>query len=328
MKPELLVKVERGNSPEKFHYGFIFVIDESYKPVIKIGEDKNTPFPFRSAAKPLQASVVIDSGAYKQFNFNSEELAVICASHAGTALHTEKVSQVLKKIGLTPENLQCGAHMPLDQEESRLLIRENRAAVSLHNNCSGKHAGMLSVCVKNNWDLNNYLDVEHPLQKQIMKNIKNFCFLKEIPKTGYDGCSAPVPILPHYNMGVGFLNLFFNEKYSAIKYAMSENPYIAGGKGSLDSEITNASGGKLIAKVAAEGLCIVVNIKEKKVLVVKIIDADFKARSITVIESLKRLGWLSENEIQSSDGLKNLFNKEIRNWKQKLAGEIKAVFEF
>ncbi len=158
--------------------------------------------------------------------------------------------------------------------------------------------------------------------------LKDFCFLEKIPKTGYDGCSAPVPILPHYNMGVGFLNLFLNEKYSAIKYAMSKNPYVAGGKGRLDSEITNASGGKLIAKVAAEGLCIVINTRENKVLVVKIIDADFKARSIAVIESLKKLGWLSENEINDSKELKILFNKKILNWKQKLAGEIKTVFEF
>ncbi len=175
MKPELLVKTDRGNSPEKLHYGFIFVINEDYKTVIKIGEDELTPFPFRSAAKPLQASVIIDSGTHEQFNFNSEELAVICASHSGTALHTEKVLQVLKKIRLTPKHLQCGVHMPLDPEENRLLIKENRTAVSLHNNCSGKHAGMLSVCVKNNWDLGSYLDIEHPLQKQIMKNIKDFC---------------------------------------------------------------------------------------------------------------------------------------------------------
>ncbi|HSA07040.1 MAG TPA: asparaginase [Candidatus Gastranaerophilales bacterium] len=328
MKPELLVMTERGGFPEKFHYGFIYVIDEGYNCALKIGEDENLLYPFRSAAKPLQASVLIDSAVPEYFDFTGEELAIVCASHTGSAKHIETVANILQKIGLSPEYLQCGAHIPLDAEERQNLIKSGKEPLNLHNNCSGKHSGMLSVCIKNSLDIKTYLDENHPLQREIMKNIKKLCMLKEIPQTVSDGCSAPAPVLPHYNMGIGFLNLFLDDKCSAIKQAMSENPYLMGGKDRLDSEIIKASGGKLLAKVAAEGLCLVVNIEEKKVLLVKITDADIKARSIAVIESLKKLKWLDEDQIEASVGLKNLFNKEIKNLKNQIAGEIKTVFEF
>ncbi len=327
MKPELLVRTERGNFPEKLHYGFVSVIDENFNYILKTGDDENTPFPFRSGAKPLQASVVIDSGTHEYFGFDNKEIATFCASHAGMPVHTEKVKSILRKIGLTPENLQCGPHMPLDTGEKEELIRQKKHATALHNNCSGKHAGMLAVCVKNNWDVPSYLNVNHPVQKLIMQNIKDLCQLKDIPVTALDGCSAPVPILPHYNMGIGFLNLFLNPKYEQIKLAMAQNPYITGGIGRIDSEIIASSKGKLIAKIAAEGVCIVVNTRLKQALIVKIIDADFKARSIAVIDSLKKLGWLSEKEIQASENLSFLAKKQITNWKNKIVGEIKVFIQ-
>lgn len=324
MKPEFIVSTERGGFPEKLHYGFILVIDENYKTIVKIGEDENTLFPFRSGAKPLQASVIIDSGTDKFLGMQSEEIAVICASHAGTPTHVEIIRKILKKIHLTPDSLQCGAHMPLDPEERGILIKQGKQPLSLHNNCSGKHAGMLSVCVKNNWDTKTYLDINHPLQKQIMQNIKNLCNLKEVPPGVRDGCSAPVPVLSHYNMGVGFLNLILNPAYDPIKQAISQKPYIAGGNGRLDSEIIAASEGKLLAKVAAEGVCIVANMEESRVLVVKIIDADFKARSVAVIESLKKLGWLSEGQLQNSKKLSFLDKRELTNCKGEIVGGIKS----
>lgn len=327
MKPELLVTTKRGGFAEKLHYGFIFLIDENFNLVSKIGEDNNIPFPFRSAAKPLQASVVIDSGVFNHFGLDNQELAVICASHSGTKQHTEKIKNILKKCGLAEEDLQCGIHAPLDEEEKRILIRENKDPELIHHNCSGKHAGMLSVCTKNDWDISSYLELDHPLQKEIMKKIWVLCNLDRIPESVSDGCSAPVPVLPHYNMGVGFLKLFLDEKYTDIKLAMSQNPYLSGGKGRLDSEIINASSGKLIAKVGAEGLCIVINTEIKKVLAVKILDADYKARSIAVVDSLQQLGWLSGNQIQQSEGLQKLYDKKIKNTKGSLVGEIKTVFK-
>ncbi len=326
MQPEPLVMTERGNFPEKLHYGFIQLINENSEIILKIGEGEKTPFPFRSGAKPLQATAVIDSRAYEYFNFTDKELAIICASHAGTSVHIEKVAGILKKIGLAGENLQCGAHMPLDASEKENFIKHDAQPNAFHNNCSGKHAGMLAVCVKNNWDVSDYLNISHPLQEMIMQNIKDLCKLEKLPETALDGCSAPVPVMPHHNMGVGFLNLLLNPKYSPLKNAIAQNPYIIGGNNRLDSEIIAASGGKLIAKVAAEGVCIVANLELRQVLVVKIIDADSKARSIVTIDSLIKLGWLGKKQVQLSEKLDNLYKKQITNWKKQVVGEIKTLF--
>jgi len=272
MKPKLLVKTDREGYVEKLHYGFVWVIDEEFNVVLREGEDNNTPFPFRSGAKPLQASVVIDSGAFGHFGFTHRELAVMCASHTGEDVHVETVKGILEKIGLAEKHLQCEPH-------------------TLKNNCSGKHSGMLAVCVKNNWDINTYLDKNHPLQQQIMLKIKDLCGLDAVPPTVRDGCTAPVPVLSHYNMGVGYLNLFFDPKYGDIKRAMLENPYVVGGSGRIDTEVMQAAPGKLIAKVSAEGVCLVVNLEEKKVLIVRITDADRDARAVAVRDMIRRLGW-------------------------------------
>ncbi len=272
MKPQLLVKTDREGYVEKLHYGFIWVIDEDFKVVLKEGDDNNTPFPFRSGAKPLQVAMVIDSGSFEYFGFSLGELAVMCASHTGEDVHVETVKSILEKIGLEEKHLQCVPH-------------------TLKNNCSGKHAGMLAACVKNNWEIDNYLDKDHPLQIQILHKIKNLCALDNIPPTVLDGCTAPVPVLPHYNMGVGYLNLLLDPKYADIKRAMLENPYIVGGKGKVDTEVMQAVPGVLIAKVAAEGVCIVVNLEEKKVLIVRITDGNMEVRSTVVWEMIRRLGW-------------------------------------
>lgn len=324
MKPELLVTTERGGFPEKLHYGFIQIINEDYKHVYIKGDDNNTPFPFRSGAKPLQATAIIDSAAHRFFGINKQELAIICASHAGNPYHLSTIENILNKANLSVKDLKCGPHLPLDPKERELLIKQEKTATPLHNNCSGKHAGMLAVCAKQGWNTKNYLNPEHDLQKMIMKNVKKLCLLKDIPSLAIDGCSAPVPILAHYNMGVGFLNLFLLPEYKLLKTAMSENPFLIGGKGRLDSEIILASKGKLIAKVAAEGVCVVVNTDINQVLVVKISDADFKARSVIVIDVLQKFGWLSKKDVQETEGLKNLSTKIITNWQQEQVGEIKT----
>lgn len=322
MKPDLLIETTRSNIVEKQHFGFIMVVDKQENILLKIGDDENKNFWFRSAAKPFQSSLIIKSGAYDKFNFTLEELAVCCASHTGTEKHTKTVQSVLDKIGLTEKNLQCGVHEPLDKETKDYFIKKEIEPSQLHNNCSGKHAGMLAVCTVNGWDIQNYLDLNHPLQKEITTTIANFCnFDENSINIGTDGCSAPVHALPFYKMGVGFLNLFLNENYENIKKAFQKNPFLIGGNERPDTEIIKASSGNLISKTAAGGLCVTINLEQEQALVVKILDADITARSIATIEALKQLKWLSEEEMNTRE-IKNLYDLKIKNLKNQTVGEI------
>lgn len=326
MEPALLIETTRSQLTETQHFGFILVVDKKEKILSKIGDDKNKNFWFRSAAKPFQASLIIKSGAYDKFNFTLEELAVCCASHTGTEEHTKTVQSVLNKIGLKETDLQCGIHDPLDKKTRDFFIKNNIEPSQLHNNCSGKHAGMLAVCKAKEWNTENYLELNHPLQKEIKTTVANFCnFDENSINTGTDGCSAPVHALPLYKMGIGFLNLFLNKDYENIKKAFQKNLFLIGGNERLDTEIIKASCGNLISKTAAGGLCVTINLEQEQALVIKILDADTTARSIATIEALKQLKWLSEDTLEIQE-IKNLYDLKIKNLKNQPVGEIIPQF--
>ena len=324
MKPALLIETTRNHIVETQHFGFVLVIDKQENILLKIGDDENKNFWFRSAAKPLQGSLIIETGTYDKFNFTLQELSVCCASHTGTKEHIKTVQSILNKIGLKEEYLQCGIHEPIDKEERNFLIKKNLEPAQVHNNCSGKHAGMLAVCVANGWDVQNYLDFDHPLQKNITEAVAKFCnFDKNNIAIGRDGCSAPVHALPHSKMGTGFLNLFLNKNYENLKKSFLNNPFLIGGNERLDTEIIKASSGRLISKVAAGGLCVTINLEQEQALIVKILDTDMIARSIATIEALKQLKWLSEEEIKNRK-IEKLYNLKIKNLKNQTVGEIKT----
>lgn len=297
-RPEKLLEFIRDGLVEQEHYGF-FVKMNPDGTFDEIGENKEYPFYLRSCAKPLQASLLIDYGVDDFYGFTSEEIAVCCASHAGEACHTRLVENILKKIGLCKEDLKCGIHEPLCSKTRENLLLNDEKPTTLHNNCSGKHAMMLSVCKKNGWEIEKYYEKSHPLQVAIKNKIYQLCELdKDYPITK-DGCGVPICSMPLKNIVKGYANLFFDKKYEKIKCAYLENPYIIGGNNRFDTAIIDAGEGKLVAKVGACGLCVVANFDKKEVLLIKIMDCNMKARAICMTEALKKLNWLNEKELKS-----------------------------
>lgn len=297
MKPEILIKTKRVSLVEKEHHGLILVMDIKGNIIFQKGETQNQSFFTRSCIKPFQALPIIKSGTFEKFNFSLKELAVCCGSHAGSFEHIKQIKNILNKIGLNESYLKCGVHDPIDKETREFLIKNNQTASEIHNNCSGKHAGMLAVCVNNGWNVQDYLDFNHPLQIKIFSILKEYCNIKEAEKS-LDGCSAPIWGFPLENLLTGYLKLFLEN--DILNQAFINNPLLIGGKKRIDSLIIEASCGKLTAKVGAEGFCVVLNLDKKQALLVKIMDADYKARSIVLIHILKKLKWLSNKEIESS----------------------------
>lgn len=325
MKSALLVKVKRSNLIEREHSGFIVVVDKNENIISQVGNDNNQPFFIRSCAKPFQAVSIINSGAFEKFIFTIEELAICCSSHSGSDKHIGLVRRVLNKIGLKESNLLCGSHEPIDIESRNYLIRHFLKPSSIYNNCSGKHSGMLSVCINNNWSIDNYIDVNHPLQLEILKNLEKYCNYKN-SEISFDGCSAPVHGMPLFKLGAGYLRLLSTQEGSLIKKAYKENPVIIGGEGRLDTVIMEVTGGRLISKTGADGLCVVVNTEEEKALVVKIMDANSLIRSLSTFESLKQLGWLTEKEM-GNENIKNIMDTQIKTFNNIIAGNIETVFK-
>ena len=280
---------------EEEHYGIIFSFDKNTNSIKKTGNDNGYRFCMRSCMKPLQFAAV--SKIIENFDLTEKEIAVACASHTGEKEHTEAVLSILKKCGLTEKHLLCPPLEPLSKKANNELLRNNLSPTALHNNCSGKHAAILAYCVMTGYPLNDYNSVSHPVQKLILDFVTKVCEtdLSDciIAK---DGCTLPVLSMPVNNFAKGFINVFTDEKYSKIRQAIINNPYLFGGEGRLDSELVTASKGRLIAKVGAGNLCCIVDAAEKKAFVIKLSDGDNFQRALVTVELLKRLNYFPKDE--------------------------------
>lgn len=320
-----LLEYKRNGLVEEEHSGLILHFSKN-KVFNEIGSHNDYKFYQRSCMKPLQLARLIDLKLDEIYDFSQDEIAVMAASHTGDIEHQERVRSILKKIGLGEDFLLCPKHQPLSKKEQERLLINNLEPLPIHNNCSGKHSAMLAICKYMGFPLENYMDAGHPLKDFIISKVIEIC---EIDYNDYvvskDGCGLPTVAASLYNMGIGFLNLFCSKDYSKIKDSYINFPYLIGGKGRHDSEIINASGGNLIAKVGAGGLIVVVNIQKEECIVVKIADVDMKARIITTVFALKQLKWLTDSQILGSP-LVDLFNLDVLSLLGEKLGEVEPCF--
>jgi L-asparaginase len=247
----------------------------------------------RSAAKPFQALPLVLTGASQALS--SETLAISCASHTGTEVHIRLVEALLKQSDLKVSDLQCGADWPVDGLRRRALRQAGEPANAIYHNCSGKHAGMLFCCRQNGWPIENYLDAEHPLQRMIVENLQKLTGLTEIP-LAVDGCGAPVFYLPLPVMARLYASLGSEPLFAPLREAMLAHPELVGGPGRVDTAIMQASGGKILAKVGADGVLCVANPNSQQGLALKIADGSAAIRNFALVEILVTLGWLSAQE--------------------------------
>src|SRR5215813_2089116 len=189
---EPLVEVKRGSITESRHRGHIVAVEPDGNIVASAGAFETVTF-LRSSAKPLQAIPLLVSGAADRFGFTDREVALACASHNGEPIHTEVVASMLHKIGLGTEALRCGVHEPYGEEAARELRERGEPPNALHNNCSGKHAGMLALALYLGAPVETYHKPEHPVQLAIGKAVAQF---SDVPledlAVGTDGCAVPV----------------------------------------------------------------------------------------------------------------------------------------
>lgn len=316
-----LLSFIRGNTVEREHYGYITVTNQE-RAVLHCAGSSDAVYFLRSCAKPFQAVSLILTGAVKRFNINSEEIAVCCSSHSGTKAHTDAVLSLLAKSGLSQDMLLCGKHPPIDEETRNSMIKQDKPYTVLHNNCSGKHAAMLAASSAAGWNTHDYLDTEHPVQQQILNTIESLCFTS-VTDIAADGCGAPVHAIPLKHMGYGFSNLY--KEHPFILESMAQNPVLAGGLGRIDTSIMTASSGRLVSKLGAEGLCLVLNTDTQECLTVKILDSSIEARAITVIESLRQLEWLGPKEMESKE-IQQLYKTQILTHTGQPAGRVNIHF--
>lgn len=318
-KPELLLLQTRSNLVEQEYYGYIVVYDKN-KGIKSIGQNCDYPYFHRSCSKPLQAAVLKDFKTDEYYNLTSEEIAVCCASHTGEKIHTDILKNLLQKAELKISDLKCPVIEPLDKEEQ---IKYKNNYTALHNNCSGKHTLMLLICRQMGWNTENYLDVNHPLQIAVYQKIQELCeTTNKLPCTK-DGCTVPNYATSLSELAAGFYNVFCKDDYAMIKNAFLKHPYLIGGNHRPDTEIMNLNP-YICAKAGAGGLMCLANTALSQVLVIKLLEADMKARSIIALDSMIKLGWISK--INSNDE-NLLYNKTVTTETNEPVGEYQSVFD-
>jgi L-asparaginase II len=336
---EPLVEVKRGSITESRHRGHVVVVEADGNIIAFAGAPEIVTY-LRSSSKPFQALPLLLSGAADRFGFTDREVALACASHNGEPIHTELAASMLRKIGLGPEALKCGVHEPYGVEAALALRSRGEPPNVLHNNCSGKHAGMLAVAVHIGAPIENYDSAENPVQKTIADVVSQFSGVSVTDlAVGVDGCGAPVfgitvkamalmyakLVAPPLNMGKAT-----RDACERIVRVMNAYPELIGGTSDrLDTALMRAAPGRLISKVGAEGVY-TAGIRPSEEwprglgVALKIEDGDDKrARPTVVIELLRQLGVLRD---ESLEALAKYAFFPVQNRRGDVVGEITASF--
>lgn len=306
IKSEELVQVIRSGFVDLVHHGSVTVADTEGKILYSVGDTERFAF-MRSSAKPLQVIATAESGVLERYNISEQELAIMCASHAGEDIHVKTVKNILWKIGLSEELLQCS------KEDA---IRDN---------CSGKHSGMLTLCQFHGFPVENYLASEHPVQVMIREVVREMCDVEKV-QYGIDGCGVPTFYLPLRNMAIGFARLASPDELSdtrkqaasRIVQAMQTYPQMTG-------EIRNGKTWpeEIVAKSGALGVYCGGIINKNTGIAVKIDDGSGLAAALVFTEVVRKLNLADRERL---DEYQSLLSTVIRNRRNEVVGEMKIVF--
>lgn len=295
-KPIPMVELWRGGLLESTHQGHAVLCDEAGQIVQAWGDPERIIFP-RSSCKMIQALPLVESGAADAFGLTARQLAFSCASHQGEALHVGAARDWLAGIGLGEPDLRCGSHEPYDRAERDRLICDHEGPCQLHNNCSGKHSGFLTV-TKHLKAGPEYVEIDHPLQKAIRAATEEVTG-EGVAGYGIDGCSAP-----NFAMSIGGLakgmaafaaagdGSVRGRAMQRLRDAMAAHPEMVAGEGRACTELMRAMGGKVSLKTGAEAVFVAMIPEKKLGLAIKIEDGNSRASEAALVGILAQLGVL------------------------------------
>jgi L-asparaginase II len=322
---ESVVEVTRGAVVESRHRVHVAVVDADGTLRAYAGDPDLTTF-WRSSAKPIQALPVVDDGAFDRFGLTLEELALICGSHSGTAAHVRVAESILEKIGLTAESLACGPHAPFDSEARRALEEQGLEPVRLHNNCSGKHAGMMAVARARGWDPEGYQMMEHPVQARLLTEVARWTQLPaEAIGLGVDGCGVVCYAMPLSQMALAYASLAAAARRgergpATVVEAMTAHPEMVAGEGRICTDIARVTEGRVFAKLGAEGVYCVGVPGAELGIALKVEDGTTRAVAPAVAGVLRELDLISEDDFGA---LHRYVFREVSNTRGEATGEVR-----
>lgn len=326
----LLIQVTRGGLVESFHHVTACAMDAGRNVIFSAG-NIDAPVFLRSSAKPFIAAAVIAAGAQEAFGLEPREIAVMAASHTGQPFHVEAVQSILAKIGMDERALQCGVHEPYNAQAAQTLREAGLAPSALHNNCSGKHAGILALCKLTGADPSTYLEAANPAQVRILEMCARMSGVRvEDFELAVDGCGIPVYATPLRNAALSFMHLAtlegINERDAAalrtVRDAMVLHPEYVSGTGEFDTRLMEVGAGSVACKGGAEGVHGSTFITQGVGLVCKVLDGASRGRAPAVLAAARQLGLLAGPQLTK---LADLERPIVYNRAGRAVGQVRAA---
>ena len=329
---KVVTQFYRGKVIESIHNIKCYIGSTNGRVIFSTGNENDYIYP-RSSIKIFQAIPFALSNGFDVYNLNKKQIALSCSSHCGENFHINELENWIKKIKLKPTNLQCGIHNPLDKKSSEKFLLSGSKRNQLLNNCAGKHLAMLSNCLVNKFNIQNYLDFNHPHQKKIRDIFTIFTESKILTKSyGIDGCSAPQYAFKIKELSTALINLFksynfkfeFSEQVKRMINSILQNPLYIGGTNNLDSNLIKISKNKIFCKGGAEGVFLFLNLKKEIFGIIKVADGNERALPAATYKLFKKFSILSIEELNN---FKKWNNLNIYNHAKQKVGNINTIIE-
>lgn len=328
---EKLLKTTRGNFDDLYTFGTIAVVNTQGKLIYDFGDVDEIAFP-RSSAKLIQALSPLTLGAKEEFSLEEKEISQICASHSGEDFHIKTVQKILGKMGLGESYLKCGPHYPFSEKVTLEMKIRGEKPRDIHNNCSGKHTGMLMASKLLGSSLEDYYLPHHPCQMRIREILSDFCSYKIMDEnSSIDGCGVPVAALPIYNFALAMarfsdyenLDEIYRKPVKDIITSITKYPEYMSGTDRVENYVMKKYPGKVLVKSGCNGYFAGMILDQGLGFAIKTYDGIVETRDIILLELLKKLGIIEKEDYAYFN---SLYPREVKNHRGEVVGEIKAMF--
>ncbi|MFK5979357.1 MAG: asparaginase [Rhizobiaceae bacterium] len=327
-----IIEVSRGKIVESIHVADMAICDAQGNLIAAFGDVEKAVFP-RSAIKSFQALPMIEAGVDEQYGFGDNHIALSCSSHHGEAIHVEGASEILAMAGLEGADLECGAQFPEQEADKAKLHIAGQKPSALHNNCSGKHSGMLAFAKSQGFDTQNYISRDHPIQKEIAANLTN---LMGVPHSeavcGIDGCSLPTYAVPLVNIAKAAAKFDSGEGMGKVRanaaqkiiHACCDRPVMVAGSEGVCTQIMEALGRKCFVKMGAEGVYLTIIPELGMGAAIKVNDGARRASEVLVAQLIASILPMDDDQ---RTRIERIANPELKNWNKILVGGIQTSLE-
>jgi L-asparaginase II len=323
-----VVEAMRGAVVESRHRLHVAVVDAGGRLRASAGDSELQTF-FRSAAKPFQVLPMVAAGAVERYGITPDEIALCCGSHSGEPAHVRTAERLLARVGAAADALVCGSHPPFHHPTRQALADAGLEPGRLHNNCSGKHAGMIALARARGWEVEGYERIDHPVQGAVMEELSRWTRLPaDGLQVGNDGCGVVSFALPLYRMALAYARLAADARQDptgpggTVVGAMTRFPFMVAGTGRVCTDLMRTTRGRVFAKFGAEGVyCMGVPGAELGIAI-KVEDGARRALGPAAVEVLRQLALISEAD---ADALEPHAFPELRNTRGVLVGQLRAA---